>query len=152
VGDVRVSVHSRTGPGTRSTLPAHLPAHRRELAERSPEVWRERGAALGEDVLVWVDEQLNRDTALSGLRRVQLAIVYLESLPKDRAATVCRRASAYGLGRLSELKNVVERCLDLAPLPEGVDAPAPGLVGSPRFARAIGELYLSRAGVQHGWQ
>lgn len=152
VGDVRVSVHSRTGPGTRSTLPAHLPAHRLELAERSPEVWRERGAVLGEDVLAWVDEQLNRDTALSGLRRVQLAIVYLESLPKDRAATVCRRASAYGLGRLSELKNVVERCLDLAPLPEGIDAPAPGLVGSPRFARAIGELYLSRAEVQHGWQ
>ena len=92
---------------------------------------------LGEDVLAWVDEQLNRDTALSGLRRVQLAIVYLESLPKDRAATVCRRASAYGLGRLSELKNVVERCLDLAPPPEGLHAPAPWPPGSPRLARAL---------------
>ena len=52
----------------------------------------------------------------------------------------------------SELKNVVEGRLDLAPLPEGVDARAPGMVGSPRFARAIDELYLCRSEVQHGWQ
>jgi hypothetical protein len=52
----------------------------------------------------------------------------------------------------SELKNVVEGRLDLAPLPEGVDARAPGMVGSPRFARAIDELYLCRSEVQHGSQ
>ncbi len=152
VDEVSVAVHARTGPGTRSTLPAHLPTERLELAERSPAVWRQRAAVLGQEVLGWVDDQLNRDPALSGLRRVQLGVVYLEGLPKERAEGVCRRARAYGLGRPTELKNIVERRLDLSTLPDGVDAPAPNMSGSPRFARAIGELYLRHAEVQNGWQ
>ena len=85
-------------------------------------------------------------------------MAYLESLPKERADSVCRRARVYGLWRLSELKNlseltnIVTRRLDIADLPDGVDAPAPQLDGSPRFARAIGELYLRHAEVNHGWQ
>ena len=79
-------------------------------------------------------------------------MAYLESLPKERADSVGRRARVYGLWRLSVLKNIVTRRLDIADLPDGVDAPAPQLDGSPRFARAIGELYLRHAEVNHGWQ
>ncbi len=152
VDDVRVAVHARGGPGTRSTVPAHLPAHRIELAERSPDAWRERATVLGPEVLGWVDDQLGHDQVVSGLRRVQVVVAYLETLPKERADSVCRRARVYGLWRLSELKNIVTRRLDIADLPDGVDAPAPQLDGSPRFERAIGELYLRHAEVNHGWQ
>jgi hypothetical protein len=41
--------------------------------------------------------------------------------------------------------------LDLADLPDPVDAPAPGLDGCPKYARAIGERFLRHQGVTHGW-
>jgi transposase len=151
VEDRKVTAHARTGPGVRSTIPHHLPEHRRELAERSPEVWRERAAAMGPEVAAWVEEQLTGDAAVSALRRVQAAVLFLEDLPSGRADSVCRRARAYGLTRLAELRNVVGRRLDLADLPDEVAAPAPGMAGSPQYARAIGEMFLRHQGVQHGW-
>jgi transposase len=151
VDDRKVTAHPRQGPGLRSTLQHHLPEHRRDLAERSPGVWRARAEALGPEVAAWVDEQLGADAAVSALRRVQAVVLFLEDLPTGRADGVCRRARAYGLRRLSELKHVVAARLDLADLPDPVDAPAPGLDGSPKYARAIGELFLRHQGVTHGW-
>jgi transposase len=151
IDDRKVTVHDRGGPGVRSTLAHHLPAHRRELAERSPAVWRERAAALGSEAAAWVDEQLAGDAAVSALRRVQRAVLFLEGLPDGRADSVCRRARAYGLTRVSELKNVVNRCLDLIDLPDASTPPAPGLPATPKFARAIGEMFLRHQEARHGW-
>lgn len=152
IDDVRVAVHSRNGVGLRSTLPRHLPEYRVDLAERSPTVWRERAVALGPEVAAWVDEQWSGDTTVSALKRIQASILFLETLPPERAERVCARARAFGMTRLAELRNVVARGLDQRDLPHPEVAPAPGLPSTPRYARAIGELFLRHAEVNRGWQ
>lgn len=151
VDDVRVAVHTRSGIGTRSTNPLHLPTERAALAERSPEIWRQRAAALGVEVTAWVDEQLHGDGATSALRRVQAAVLFLEDLPAGRADSVCRRARAFGMSRLHELKNVVARGLDRLDLPDADVPPAPAIGVTPQYARAVSELFLRHQEANRGW-
>jgi transposase len=149
VDDVCVARHLRQGVGTWSTVPQHLPDYRADLAERSPTVWRERAAKLGEAVVGWVDDQLGGDP-VSALRRIQAAVLFLEDLPEGRAQRVCLRAREFGISRVGGLKSIVQRGLDLAELPSV--PPAPGVETNPRFARAIGELYLRHQEAHHEWQ
>ena len=82
---------------------------------------------------------------MSCLGRVQGAVLYLESLPKDRAEAVCQRALTYGANRVTELKSIVLNRLD-----EEIEAPAPTPPTTvPKFARRIQELTRGHQGDAH---
>lgn len=146
VDDRLVAEHPRKGQNSYSTLPGHLP-ERAALAQRNPEIWRERASKIGSTTRNWVDLQFESQDGVSHLSRVQGAVLYLESLPKERAEAVCRRALAYGVNRLADLKSIVLNCLDQKE--EAAEATPPATV--PKYARCIHELTLGHQGDPHDW-
>lgn len=137
--DVRVATHERKPPGTRSTIEAHLPEHRRDLRHRSRDFWEQRADALGEDVGAYIREVFDADDVLSQLRTVQSIVTHLETFPRERAQAACRRARFYGLHKYGGIKEILRKGLDLEPLPLVVQRQS-GVLESPRFARDVGEL------------
>lgn len=146
VDDHLVAEHTRKSGGGYSTLPGHLP-ERAALAQRNPEVWKERASRIGCATRNWVDFQFETQDGVSHLSRVQGAVLYLEGLPKEKAEAVCRRALAYGANRVAELKNIVLNGLD-----RQVDLPetSPPL-RVPKYARRISELTQGLPGGVHDW-
>jgi hypothetical protein len=132
--DARVATHSRRGPGLRSTVEQHLPDYRADLRHRSRAYWEERAAKIGNDVEALVRDVFDKDDVLSHLRQVQAIVTLLEKYPTERANAACRRARHFGSYEYSAIKNILNRALDLEPLPEALTEP---VVSNemPRFAR-----------------
>jgi transposase len=137
--DDRVATHERRGPGHRSTLDEHLPAHRVDLRHRSRSYWEERADRLGSEVGQYVREVFDCDDVLSMLRTVQAVVTHLEKFPKERAQAACRRASFYGTYSYRGVKNILTDALDLEPLPVAA-VPSGSPQESFRFARSATEL------------
>jgi transposase len=131
--DKRVATHSRRGPGHRSTVEAHLPDQRAALRHRSRDYWQARADALGEEVGRYVRAIFDSDDVLSQLRLVQAVVTHLEAYPVERARAACRRAEHFGSYGYRALKSILQKGLDLEPLPD--DAPGSPSLASPRFAR-----------------
>jgi hypothetical protein len=131
--DQRIATHDRRGTKRRSTQPRHLPERRADLAQRSIEYWAERADALGEAVGVYIRHVVDSDTVLSKLRDVQAIVTLLERYPQRRALAACRRADYYGNYTYQGVRRILNRALDLEPLPS--DAPTHGHLTQPRFAR-----------------
>jgi len=146
VEDQLVAEHARYGDSIYSTLPGHLP-ERAALAHRDPKVWQERASKIGRATRSWVDLQFETQDGVSHLSRVQGAVLFLESLPKDRAEAVCQRALAYGLNRVAELKSMVLHRLDQIVEPSETAAPT----RLPKFARRIGDLTRGHQEGANGW-
>jgi hypothetical protein len=70
---------------------------------------------------------------LSQLRLVQAVVTHLEAYPVERARAACRRAEHFGSYGYRALKSILQKGLDLEPLPD--DAPGSPSLASPRFAR-----------------
>ena len=100
--------------GSRSTVPEHLPEHRRDLRERSREHWVERGRAIGDDVERLVEAIFGADDVLLRLRRVQAVVTHLESFPAHRARAAARRALHFGCTDYRGIKSILSQGLDLA--------------------------------------
>jgi len=139
--DAIVAEHDRRGSSYRSTADGHLPAGRAAFAQRSPQAWARRAAAIGPETAAWAEERLTTP-AVSELRVVQAVILWLEGLPAERAEAVCRRANEYGIRKLGSMKKVAKLGLDrrtaVATPPEGGD---PTL-----YARSISDLFAAHAG------
>lgn len=137
--DVRLATHDRRGPDLRSTLDAHLPEHRSAYRHRSRDFWEERADEIGAEVGAYVREVFDSDEVLSMLRVVQAIVTHLERFPPERARAACRRASFYGIRSYQGVKNILDRALDLEPLPIAA-APTRSPQESFRYARSATEL------------
>jgi transposase len=137
--DERVATHDRRGPGHRSTVDQHLPAHRADLRHRSRSYWELRADRIGPDTGRFVREVFDSDDVLYMLRAVQAIVTHLERFPRERAEAASRRARHFGTFSYQGVKNILVRALDLEPLPAGTALP-----GSPqesfRYARSAAEL------------
>lgn len=135
--DTRIATHSRHFRGRRSTNPEHLPEHRRELAHRSEDYWRERAARIGPKAAELIGEVLEQDDCLSHLRDAQAIVTYLEDFPKERAEAAARRAMYFGILRYRGIKSILVKALDFEPLPE-LSHPLP--VAERKHARNLRDL------------
>lgn len=136
--DARVATHPWKAAGECSTTDEHLPAERRDYRHRDPAYWMQRAQQLGEDVTCYVREVLGSDDVLHQLGKVQKIVLHLETVPADRAAAACRRASYYGSYSYGALKSILQKGLDQHELPRAVVSTSHA--ERPRFARSVQEL------------
>ena len=138
IDDARVADHRLEGPTPWSTLPAHLPEGRRDLALRDPEVWYERAAAIGDEVEVFTRAIMDSDDVVYPLRRVQSIVRKLEALTPERALSVVRRAARFACYRPDGIARIISAKLDLDPTPGAwVD---PQWATRPQFARQANDF------------
>jgi hypothetical protein len=135
--DARIAAHQRGVPVPKEIYDSYLPEGRVDLRHRSQDYWLKRADAMGEEVGAYIREVFALDDVLSLLRRVQSMVTLLEKHPKKRAIAACRRATFYANYEYKSLKNILQKGLDMAPLPAVV---APDGLEHPRFARKPSEL------------
>jgi transposase len=139
--DVRIATHPRNGPGKRSMNESHLPEHRRDLRHRSRSDWEERAAGIGPETANLVKEVFDSDDVLSQLRKVQAIVTHLEKFPVSRAEAASRRAVFYGTYSYKGVKSILDKTLDLEPLPIALTQEDPSDEHSTyQFARSVSEL------------
>jgi transposase len=131
--DEHLVTHMRVPRGQRSTVEAHLPEHRRDLRHRSREYWIRKAERIGVEVVELAEAIFDSDDVLYQLRKVQAVVTHLEGFPKERARRAARRALVFGCLEYRGIKSILQKGLDLEPLPEEQAAPA-WSKGS-RFAR-----------------
>lgn len=112
-----VHTHGRGTRGQRRTVDDHLPEHRRDLRHRSSSYWLERAQFLGVAVEELAQAIFDADDVLHQLRRVQAVVTHLEGFPPERARNAARRALHYGCLDYRGIKNILQKALDLEPLP-----------------------------------
>ena len=144
--DMRIATHSRDFRGRRSTLQTHLPEHRRELAYRSEQYWQERAKKIGQVTEEFVCEVLQQDESLSHLRDAQAIVTYLEKFPVERAESASRRALYFGVRGYQGIKNILNKALDLEPLPT---VTAPRKQPTRTHARNLRDLLDAAVEVNH---
>lgn len=125
--------HTRAKRGQRSTVEAHLPEHRRDLRHRSREYWIKKAERIGPEVVELAEAIFDSDDVLYQLRKVQAVVGHLEGFPRERATRAARRALRFGCLEYRGIKSILQKGLDLEPLPEERQEPA-WSKGS-RFAR-----------------
>lgn len=135
--DVRIAAHQRGVPVPKEIYDTYLPEGRVDLRHRSQEYWLKRADAMGEEVGAYIREVFALDDVLSLLRRVQSMVTLLEKHPKKRAIAACRRAAFYANYEYRGLKNILQKGLDMVPLPAVVE---PDGLENPKFARKPSEL------------
>lgn len=149
IDDARVATHSRRGVGVWSTTEAHLPAGRADLRHRSRSWWEGRARHLGEEVEAWVSETYDAADAMSPLRTIQSVVTLLERYPPERANNACRRARHFGIRDHRGIKDILEKALDLQPLPPPLIVPPESPQPTPRFARPTSQMLASFLKVSH---
>lgn len=146
--DVRIATHSPVAAGQHATVEAHLPEGRRDLRHRSRPYWEERAARMGPEVGGFIREVFDSDDVLLRLRAAQALVTLLERYPVERAAKACARARFFGNYGYAAMKRILERGLDLEPLPAALvrtDEPSERY----RFARDVNELWDARIEETH---
>ena len=137
--DIRIAAHQRGVPVPKEIVDLYLPEGRSDLRHRSHDYWLKRADAMGKDVGSYIREVFDLDDVLSMLRRVQSIVCYLEQHPVERARAACVRASFYCNFEYRGIKNMLQRGLDMEPLPN-VTMPNGEQLTNPRFARKPSEL------------
>lgn len=135
--DFRIASHQRGVPVPKEIYDTYLPEGRVDLRHRSQDYWLKRADAMGDEVGVYMREVFALDDVLSMLRRVQSIVTLLEKHPRKRAALACRRATFYANYEYRGIKNILQKGLDMEPLPTVI---APDGLENPRFARKPAEL------------
>ena len=131
--DEHLVTHTRVPRGERETVEEHLPEHRRDLRHRSREYWIGKAERIGEEVVELAQAIFDSDDVLYQLRKVQAVVRHLEEYPKERARRAAKRALRFGCLEYRGIKSILQKGLDLEPLPEEREEPA-WSKGS-RFAR-----------------
>ena len=147
VDDERQADHRLDGPGAWSTQPAHLPEHRRDLAQRDPEHWFARARAIGPEVEAYIAEVMRADDVLLPLRRVQSIVRTLESVSPKRARAAAARAARFGAYRPDAVRRILAKRLENSVEPGTWVTPEWATL--PRFARQA-EDFLRATGGRHG--
>ena len=141
----RVADHRAVGDTPWSTVPAHLPEGRRDLADRDPENWFRRAQAMGCEVEDYARMVMASDEVHYPLRRVQSIVMKLEKLTPERAVSVAKRAARFGATRPDAIARIISEQLDLGEQPSDgfLD---PQWASSTRFARAATEFLAAQGG------
>jgi len=143
----RVATHARTGLSYRSTCDAHLPSIRVAYRHRNPDYWMDRADTIGEQAGSLVRAVFGEQRALSKLRMVQRLVIHLEAHTATRANAACRRALHFGNLTFLAVKRILDKGLDMDPLPGDRAKPSFGAwVSPPRFARDLSQLVTSPGG------
>ena len=116
--DERQWTHARVPRGQRNTIETHLPEHRRDLRHRSREYWIRRASGMGEEVVRLAEAIFDSDDVLYQLRKVQAVVSHLEGFPKKRACRAAQRALHFACLEYRGIKSILQKGLDLEPLPE----------------------------------
>lgn len=132
--DERVATHQRRDERGRSTRPGHLPPRREQWGHQSQMYWEELAAKLGKEVLIYVCELFESDSALLPLRKVQAIVTFLQDYPLERREAACRRARFFGVTGVRNFKDILRKGLDSEPLPDALVRVC-GELDAPRFAR-----------------
>jgi transposase len=142
VHEQRIATHERIYTGRRSTQEQHLPAHRHRLVERGEVYWVALADKLHPDVGTWARALMASDRELSKLRELQAAVSLLERYPPCRARAAALRASHFGNFSYQELRRILNRALDLEPLPGAAEAPV-GVLRHARYSRSPDSYQLT---------
>lgn len=138
--DCRVATFQRGKPVPPEVYDQYLPPERRSLRYRSERFWLERAAGISPEVLTYVQEVFAQDHVLSQLRQVQSIMNLLVRYPPERASRACERARFYGNYTYLGVRDILDKALDLEPLPEDRAPAPPPQAARPRYARDIREL------------
>lgn len=149
--DERVATHSTLGKGMRSTIEQHLPEERAPWRHRSHAFWQTKATALGTDVGKLVEAIFAGQDGLSKLRVVQAIVTHLEPFPETRRNGACRRALAFGNHTYQGIKQILQKALDQAPLPDQQELKF-GALDQPRYSRSPSDLALSRHKETEAWE
>jgi hypothetical protein len=131
-----VAIHPRLSkPGTRSTLPAHLPPEAQAYLMRDPQWCLKQAWAVGPACHGLV-EALFSDRVLDNLRAAQGVIRLGERFGVTRLEAACLRALSYDNARYRTVKDILQKGLDqqtdlLAP----VQTLSAAYTGQGRFCR-----------------
>lgn len=131
-----VAIHPRLSkPGSRSTLPAHLPPEAQAYLMRDPQWCLKQARAVGPGCHGLVDA-LFSDRVLDNLRAAQGVIRLGERFGVTRLEAACRRALSYDNARYRTVKDILQKGLDqqtdlLAP----VQTLSAAYTGQGRFCR-----------------
>jgi hypothetical protein len=139
--DERLATHRRGTRGHRYTVEEHLPAGRRDWAERSQTRWIRRAAKIGSEVEQYVTEMFDSDNVLSRLRGVQAVVTHLETFPRERALAACHRARHFRSYSYRTIKNILREGLDLEPVEP---SPPRAWATQSRFARRPVDVIVSK--------
>lgn len=139
IDDERVITHERDADVPEALLDRCLPEGRRDYRHRDRGYWEERADAISAAVGAYIRSVFDSDDVLSMLPTVQRMVGLLERHPVERAVAACRRAEFYASYGYTALKKILEKGLDLQPLPIAVSPPF-GTLESPRYARTTAEL------------
>jgi transposase len=146
--DEHLWTHTRVPRGKRSTVESHLPEHRRDLRHRSRDYWISRARRMGAEVMQLVEAIFDSDDVLYQLRKVQAVVSHLEGFPRERARRAARRALHFRCFDYRGIKSILQKGLDLEPLPEEREERA-WSKGS-RFARKPAETLFAFQEKTHG--
>jgi hypothetical protein len=137
-----VAIHPRlTKPGSRSTIPGHLPPDAQAYLMRDPQWCLKQAHEVGPGCQSLV-EALFSDRVLDNLRAVQGVIRLGERFGVTRLEAACLRALTYGNPRYRTVKEILSKGLDqqtdlLTPLQTLPDA----YTGQGRFCRDTTTLF-----------
>lgn len=136
-----VAVHPRLHkPGTRSTVPQHLPPEAIAYKMRDPQWCLKQAAEIGPQCLRLI-ETLFEHGVLDNLKAAQGVISKAKKYGASRLEAACARAMLFDDPRYRTVKTILERGLDQLPT-EPPRAPLPGVyTGSGRFLRSSRDLF-----------
>lgn len=138
----RVATHPRVSAGEQSILLAHLPESRGEHGRRDRGYWLERAEAIGEDTRRYIQELFESDEVLEQMNKAQSIVRFLDKFPPKRANAACARASYWGSYSYAAIKRILEKGLDMEPLPV-VTIPESTTTQASKYARTALELLES---------
>lgn len=138
-----VAIHPRLRrPGSRATIPEHLPPEAQAYRMRTPQWCLKQALQIGPACLGLV-EHLFADRVLDNLRAVQGLIRLGDSYGNTRLEAACARALSYDNPRYRTVKEILEKGLDaqLDLLPSHARILSSAYTGQGRFCRDTRTLF-----------
>ena len=114
-----IAQHKRLKTGRYATEPAHMPEGHREHEKWTPRRLRIWAKGLGDEVLEWVDAQLESRDHPEQAYRACLGLLSLSRDYPQRLNNACGVANRNGFVRLKQIKEILKNGMDkVAPLEE----------------------------------
>jgi transposase len=121
-----IATHPRRKGTGMSTDPLHMPERHSKHLQWTPQRLKHWASQVGPDILMWVTERLETKTHPEQAYRVCLGLLSLSrQYPSDRLNASCRIANREGLGRLKQVRSILQSNRDQLQqqLPIGIELP-----------------------------
>lgn len=142
----RVASHRWGRPGTRRTIDDHYPPDKLAYLMATPRYCQRRAKEIGPATADLVSRLLG-ERPLDRLRSVQAVLRLEQKYGRGRLEQACRRSLFYDETSYRTVSRILDRAIDLEPLPAAVEtAPQRSFA----FARPGSELFPAEGGTDHG--